>query len=232
MAGPLSVVLADDDVLVRDVLRAACADRDVPVVAETASGGDLLRLCAELRPAVTISGDRLGTQPIETLMGALLECGTRVIVLSSDPSPERLTTVLVAGASGYLLYDTAPQEVAAGVLAVARGAAALNPTVAGAILRQWRQLRTEGPLGTRGEPVLTPRETEVLAAMADGLATKGIAARLGVATKTVENHKIRVFEKLAVRTQAQAVSVAIGYGLVPGADSGVGQDGENGAFGS
>src|SRR5436305_1144934 len=61
---------------------------------------------------------------------------------------------------------------------------------------------------------LTPRELDVLEAMSDGLATKAIASRLGVATKTVENHKVRIFDKLGVRTQAQAVSLAIGHGLL------------------
>lgn len=214
MPGPPTVLLAEDDVLVREILRAACADRDLRVTGEATSAEALVFLCAETHPDVTVTGDCLGDKPIETVMDTLLDLGTRVIVISADPSPERLTSILESGASGYLFYDAAPEEVVAGVLAVARGAAALNPTVAGAILHQWRRLRMEGTLGSRGSSELTPRESEVLAAMAEGLATKSIARSLGIAPKTIENHKIRVFEKLGVRTQAEAVTVAIGYGLV------------------
>jgi DNA-binding NarL/FixJ family response regulator len=93
---------------------------------------------------------------------------------------------------------------------------ALNPPVVTLILEQWRRLRAQPvQFGARRRPVLTPRELDVLAAMTEGLAAKAIAARLGVALKTVENHKIRVFDKLGVRTQAHAVTVAMAYGLAP-----------------
>jgi DNA-binding NarL/FixJ family response regulator len=84
-------------------------------------------------------------------------------------------------------------------------------------LQQWRRLRS-APVLSAGEkrPRLTPRELEILIKMTDGLATKAIARSLGVAVKTVENHKIRIFDKLGVRTQAHAVAMAIGHGLVPG----------------
>ncbi|HEV7888376.1 MAG TPA: LuxR C-terminal-related transcriptional regulator, partial [Acidimicrobiales bacterium] len=119
------------------------------------------------------------------------------------------------GVSGYLLYDAAPEEVALGVVAVARGAAVLNPTAAAMVLTQWRRMRSSAAGGGRRISPLTPREADVLAALVDGLPTKGIAQRLSMATKTVENHKIRIFDKLGVRTQAHAVSVAISSGLVP-----------------
>ena len=115
-----------------------------------------------------------------------------------------------------MLDDSSPLEIATGVQAVARGGVALNPTVAVTLLENWCRLRQDlARSDARIVRSLTPRESEVLAAMVEGLSTKAIARRLGVAYKTVENHKIRVFEKLQVRTHAQAVSVAIGRQMVP-----------------
>jgi DNA-binding NarL/FixJ family response regulator len=87
------------------------------------------------------------------------------------------------------------------------------------LLEQWRRLRDAGRIGTVGggvSPSLTVREMDVLVAMADGLPAKAVARRLGVAVKTVENHKIRIYDKLGVRTQAHAVSLAISQGLLTG----------------
>jgi DNA-binding NarL/FixJ family response regulator len=134
-------------------------------------------------------------------------------VLSADPSPERLVSVLALGVFGYLSYDAGPDEVIAGVVAVAGGAVALNPTVASTVLLQWRRLRAPASASPPRWSALTPREYDVLVAITDGLAAKAVALRLGVALKTVENHKIRLFEKLGVRSQAQAVAVAVAHGL-------------------
>ncbi|MGH3922856.1 MAG: LuxR C-terminal-related transcriptional regulator, partial [Pseudonocardiaceae bacterium] len=153
--------------------------------------------------------------PLGSGLPQVLATGTRVLVLSDGAAPEHLTAVLLAGASGYLvLADTAPIRVTEAVHAVARGEAALHPAVAGVILEQWRQLRATTVEQSADGVSLTPREREVLAAIADGLATKSIALRLGVATKTVENHKARIFSKLRARNQAHAVSAAIAAGLL------------------
>lgn len=209
-----NVIVAHGDNLVRDILRLACARQEIDVVAEVDSTESLRRLALALRPAVVVTADRLGAQPADEVVADLVAAGPKVIVLSSDPSPERLSVLLELGVSGYLFHDAAPDEVVAGVQAVARGAAVLNPTAAAMVLNQWRRLRAEPGAGTRRIVPLTPRETDVLAALVDGLPTKGIAQRLAMATKTVENHKIRIFDKLGVRTQAHAVSVAISNGLV------------------
>jgi len=158
----------------------------------------------------------LGDGPIESCLDRVLATGAKVVILCDDASPERLTGLLERGVSGYLLHDSSPDHVGEGLLAVAGGAVALHPTICDTILKQWRRLRMVGPNlgGPTARTTLTPRELDVLAAMADGLATKAIAMKLGVALKTVENHKIRIFDKLGVRTQAHAVSVAISNGLV------------------
>jgi len=209
------VVIAHEYALCRDILAVACVQGRLTVAASCPTKETLLRRCAETHPDVVVVSDPLHG-PIDELVDKLLADGIRIIVISGDQSPERLSHLLIRGVQGYMLHDTSPSEVATGVHAVARGAVAINHTVATMLVNQWRRLRenamTTGTGGTRG---LTPRETEVLAAMVEGLPTKSIARRLGVAFKTIENHKIRIFEKLGVRTHAQAVSVAIHHGLVP-----------------
>jgi DNA-binding NarL/FixJ family response regulator len=213
MSNP-TVILAEHDVLIRDILRLACVRRGIEILDEVDTVDAMRTRAAELRPAVVISADSLGNEPIDSVLPDVLATGAKVVVVSGDPSPERLTALLADGVSGYLLHDASPEEVASGVFAVARGAAVLNPTAAATILAQWRRFRTESPLGRRRTTALTPRETDVLAALVEGLPTKGIAQRLSMAIKTVENHKIRIFDKLGVRTQAHAVTVAISSGLV------------------
>lgn len=209
------LVVALRSALVREVLRMLGAADEVYVVGEATTPGELLSLCQEERPGVILTEAEFESgDTIEMVMPSLLETATRLVVICDDPSPERLSRILGLGASGYLRSNAAPTAVIEAVQAVAGGAAVLDPSAAGMVLEQWRKLRN----GTNGTPVgrpgLTARETEVLAAMADGLATKAIARRLNMAIKTVENHKTHVFHKLGVRTQAAAVSYAIRHGLL------------------
>jgi DNA-binding NarL/FixJ family response regulator len=210
------VVISHRSALVRDVLRLLGVAQDVIVVGEAVGPAELVELCAGERPAVAVvEADFVGGIRAEDVLPALLATDARVIVICDDPSPERLTRILGLGASGYLRSDAAPAAVIDAIASVAAGAAVLAPAAAGAILEQWRHLRRHGG-GTAGAglPDLTARETEVLAAMADGMATKAIALRLGMALKTVENHKTRIFDKLGVPTQAAAVTYAITHGLL------------------
>jgi DNA-binding NarL/FixJ family response regulator len=207
------VLLASSDRLVLDILRAALTGQGIKVVGEVETVEALRATASSLRPTVVVAADCLGAEPVDAALPAVLAAGAKVVVVSSDPSSERLSALLSEGVTGYLLHDADPDEVVAGVLAVARGAAVLNPTAAAMVLSQWRRLQAD-PGSARRLPTLTPRERDVLAALVEGLPTKGIAQRLSMATKTVENHKIRIFDKLGVRTQAHAVSVAISSGLI------------------
>ena len=213
------VLIAHPDALARDLLRLVCTGQGIHVVGEAASAADLLALCDDESPVVVLSAGRLADVSVEECIDALLATGTRLVVMADDLSPERVTALLERGAAGYLLHDTPPEQVADAIVSVAGGDAALHPAAAVTILRQWRALRGGHANGTGLAPrsTLTAREHEVLVAMAEGMATKTIARHLGVAVKTVENHKIRVFDKLGVRTQAPAVSVAIGQGLLTSA---------------
>jgi DNA-binding NarL/FixJ family response regulator len=172
---------------------------------------------------VALVADRLGDVLIEERLDAILAAGARLVILSEDPSPDRLSRLLARDLFGYLSLDAGPGELVAAIQAVARGEVGLNPSVLSVIVNQWRRLRSQPLDLNRRRPVLTPRELDILVAMSDGLTAKAIAARLGVALKTVENHKIHIFEKLGVRSHAHAVTVAMAYGLTAAADgAGVG----------
>ena len=215
----IRLITAHRSAFIRDVLRISGAARKIFVVGEARSAAELVERCRTERPDVVYAEDRLGDgSEIESVLVLLMATGTRVIVVCDDPSPERLTRILALGAHGYLRPDTTPEQVLDAVEAVAGGAAVLGPAATATVLEQWRRLREPGGAPGGVPASLTVRETDVLEAMADGLPAKAIARRLGVAVKTVENHKIRIYDKLGVRTQAHAVSLAISHGLLANCD--------------
>jgi DNA-binding NarL/FixJ family response regulator len=222
MANTPTVAIADADTLIRQILRLACTARDVEIVGYASSHAELCELAADVEPDVVITSDRLCDEPVDQALARLRALDCRVIVLSADPSPDLLTSLLDTGAFGFFSYDARPEEIANGVLSVGRGLIALNSELLTLIVGQWRRFRTiDLPPDFHRTRRLTAREQDILVAMTDGLSAKAIATRLGVALKTVENHKVRVFEKLGVRSQAHAVTVALAQGLVaaPGGDS-------------
>jgi two-component system nitrate/nitrite response regulator NarL len=209
------IAVGDRNLLLRDLLRFLCGRYGIQIVGQVSTAIDLVDVCLRHDVDVAVTDITLADDELEPHLEALMATGVRVLVLCDDRSPERLTALLAMGVSGYLFHDSTPEQVAEAALAVASGAVALDPVAATTILDQWRRLRSRPmSLYARARAVPTPREQEVLAAMADGLATKAIARRLGVSAKTVENHKTRLFDKLGVRTQAHAVSLAIGHGLL------------------
>jgi DNA-binding NarL/FixJ family response regulator len=228
----IRLVIAHRSTLIRDVLRLSGVARGVVVVGEASSATELVKLCRSELPDVVYAEDSFDDgSEIEWVLALLAAAGSRVIVVCDDPSPERLTRILELGASGYLGHDTTPTQVLDAIESVAGGASVLGPEATATVLDQWRHLREPATAPSGGAPVaLTAREQDVLEAMGDGLSGKGIARRLGVALKTVENHKTRVFDKLGVHTQAQAVSLAIGQGMLAAASSGMGGPVPMGAF--
>lgn len=210
------VVVATDDMLVRNLVRLVCTDPSVIVVGEASDLATLVDLARAEQPNVVVAAPSFPDGELLDVVGAVSAGGANVLVLHDDPCAETQTGLLATGAVGYVLHDTEPEQLRDAIKAAAEGESPLHPRVAATLLQQWRRLRGGDGLGaTRPRPSkLTSREIDVLAAMVDGLSTKGIARHLGVAVKTVENHKIRIFDKLGVRSQAQAVSFTIHHGLL------------------
>jgi DNA-binding NarL/FixJ family response regulator len=189
------------------------------VVGEVTTFDSVLEIARAMSPDVLVTDLSLDGESLESVLADLQATGTRVLLLCDEPKPDRLTSVLFGGVSGYLLLrDAGPADLVDAVEAVARGDAALHPAVAAAILEHWRRVRAarvpETAAGNEADLHLTDRERQVLSGLADGLTTKAIAHNLGLALKTIDSHKARVFAKLHARTKAQAVAIALKNGLL------------------
>jgi DNA-binding NarL/FixJ family response regulator len=132
-----------------------------------------------------------------------------VLLVTETVQRERAVELLAAGLSGVCPADDGLADLAQAVFDAADGGVVLPPPLAASIVVEWRSQRHRGA-GTAIPEKLTMREMEVLNAMADGLSTKAAARLLGVATKTVESHKTRVFAKIGVHSQAQLVAATSG----------------------
>lgn len=194
----IRVLLVDDHPLVRTGLRALLdAVDDLDVVGEAADGFEAVERVAELDPDVTLldlSMPRLdGVQTARRL--AEQGAATAVVALTSFTDHERVTEVLRAGAVGYVLKDSEPADLIAAVRQAAAGHSPIDPRVARALLPSTRT----DPAGA-----LRPREREVLALVAQGLANKQIGRALGISERTVKAHLGAVFTKIGVPDRTSA----------------------------
>lgn len=210
------LVLADADPLRRSLLRALCQGRGFAVVGEARDVAELVELALEQQPDLVVTDADLDDGPVEQAVATTAAAGIRTLVVCDVPAADRLASLLDAGADGVMSFDASPVQLIDAIAAVAKGSNPLAPEVAAVLLTQWRWLRRGGGGGRRDGQNLTEREHDILVAMVEGLAAKAVASRLGISVKTVENHKIRIFDKLGARNHAHAVSLAITNGLVPG----------------
>ncbi|MEU3351064.1 response regulator transcription factor [Streptomyces sp. NPDC037389] len=210
MSARIGVLLVDDHPVVRRGLRAMVDDLpDVEAVGEAADGAEALRLLAEgARPDVVLMDLQMGAG----MHG--VEATRRITALPSPPAVLILTTystdadilaAVEAGATGYLLKDAPPEEVAAAVHAAARGETVLAPPVAARLL---------GRVRAGGRPALSPRETEILGLVAEGLANRQISKRLFISEATVKTHLVHIYDKLGVDSRTAAVAAGLTAGLI------------------
>jgi DNA-binding NarL/FixJ family response regulator len=174
------------------------------VVADCFYGAAALRLADLLTPGVVVAGELLGDGLIDHFLPDLVRAGARVLLVADELHPDRLVELVGRGLSGVSTTENGLAAVADAVVDIANGGVALPPLLMAAVVTQWRSTSRRG--SREPDVLLTLREMEVVNAMADGLSTKATARLLGVAAKTVENHKTRVFAKLGVRNQAQLIS--------------------------
>ena len=214
----IRVLLVDDQALVRMGFRMLLeAEPGIHVVGEAATGTEALRLAAELRPDVVLMDVRMpGLDGIATTRTLLERSpGSRVIILTTFDLDEYAFGGLRAGASGFLVKDTRPEELLAAVRAVAGGEAAISGRVTRRMLELFGdQLPATDAPGDDTLSTLTPREREILTAIGEGLSNGEIAGRFVVAESTVKTHVGRVLQKLELRDRVQAVIFAYERGLV------------------
>jgi DNA-binding NarL/FixJ family response regulator len=214
------VLLVDDDDLMRAGLRSVLSSDDtIEVVGETGDGGEALDRVRETQPHVVLMDIRMpGVDGIsatrEVLAGAP---DVKVVVLTTFEDDDYIFEALSAGASGFLLKRTTPEELISAIHAVADGDSLLSPSVTRRVIDRMATQPVAGLSGARLEK-LTPREREVLELIGRGLSNREIAESFVIEESTVKTHVKRILMKLGLRDRVQAVIVAYETGLIrPGA---------------
>ncbi|MBJ8337666.1 response regulator transcription factor [Antrihabitans sp. YC3-6] len=218
---PITVLIVDDQELMRMGLKMVLnAHEDITVVGEAANGAAAITQTRLLAPDVVLMDVRMPVVDGVTATERIVESGgaSRVLVMTTFDLDEHALGALRAGASGFLLKDTPPEELIAAIRNVAAGDAVVSPKVTKRLLSRFIG---EAPAPTRDVSVfdvLTGREREVLEQLAGGRSNAEIAEQLFLSEATVKTHVGRVLTKLGLRDRVQAVVLAYETGLVrPGA---------------
>jgi DNA-binding NarL/FixJ family response regulator len=207
----IDVLVVDDHPIVRSgIVGLLEIEPDITVVGEAGDGRSALSIAASVRPDVVLMDLRM---PVLDGVGATAEIlavqpACRVLVLTTYDTDDDIIRAVEAGAAGYLLKDTPRAELVAAVRAAARGETVLAPPVAARLVSR---LRAPAP----PPALLTPREVEVLALVAQGLSNAAIGARLHIGEATVKTHLLRSFAKLGVDDRTRAVTTAMERGILP-----------------
>ena len=213
-----SVLIADDQALVRVGLRKILeTEPETTVVGEAKDGDDAVAEARRLRPDIVLMDIRMpvldGIEATRRITRELL--ATRVLMLTTFGLDSYVYDALRAGASGFMLKDAPPEEIAAAVRIVASGEALLAPAVTRAVIEEFaRQPPPRPPVTPAALAELTPREREVLDLLAHGLSNPEICGRLVISEATAKTHVARILQKLALRDRIQAVIYAYEHGLV------------------
>lgn len=213
---PLRLLLADDHTVVRQGLRKILEERpDWVVVAEAGNGRDAVRLAEETKPDIAILDVAMPVlNGIEaTHQIAKRSPTTRILVLSMHSDEAYVNQILKAGATGYLLKDSADVDLVQAVSAVSRGNPFFSPGIARLMLDDYvRQMANNG-ITDRFES-LSAREREIFQLVAEGRANKEIANLLTISPSTVETHRARIMEKIDVHSAAEIVLYAVRRGVI------------------
>ena len=218
----IRTLVADDQEVVRAGFTALLDTQpDVVVVASASDGAEAVRLSNEHRPDVVLMDVRM---PLMDGIEATRQIcqgngdGPRILILTTFDLDEYVYDALQAGASGFLLKDVPAETLFEAVRVIAAGEALLAPAITRRLIAEFVRLRPRPQAPTNGLDGLTPRETEILGLVAEGLSNREIAHQLVLSDETVKTHVSHVLRKLGLRDRAQAVVVAYESGLVvPGA---------------
>jgi DNA-binding NarL/FixJ family response regulator len=213
----VGVLIVDDQALVRTGLRTILeTDPDITVVAEAVDGRQAVEASERTRPDVVLMDIRMPTMDGLEATRRILANGPppSVVVLSMFDLDEYVFEALVAGASGFLLKDVAPEQLLAAVHSIARGDSLLAPAITRRLIETYvRERRAPAP-APPGLDRLTAREHEILVQLAGGLSNTEIAQQLFLSPATIKTHVARILDKLDLRDRTQAIVLAYETGVV------------------
>ena len=212
MSESIKVFIADDHAIVRNGIAALLAtESDIEVIGDASNGEDAVLAAKELHPDVILMDlvmpEMDGIQAIHQIR--TLDPDARILVMTSFATDEMVFPAIKAGALGYLLKDSSPEELVNAIHQVYRGEPSLHPQIARRVLQEISQ----PPTLTRTEEPLTERELEVLKLIARGMSNQEIAEQLVISETTVRTHVSRILSKLHLASRTQAALYALKEGL-------------------
>lgn len=213
----IRVLIVDDQTVVRAGLAAIVgSDPEIEVVGEGGNGEEAVLLVESLSPDLVLMDLQMpvmnGVQATRRLKQ--VHPTLPILVLTTYAADEWVLDAVRAGAAGYLLKDTRPAQLIAGIKGTVAGDTFLDPAIAGKVLRQAMHPKNSSPQPTQLVEALTPRELEVLALVVKGMNNRQIGEQLHLATGTVRNHVSEIMGKLTVSDRTQAAVLAVQMGLV------------------
>jgi DNA-binding NarL/FixJ family response regulator len=214
----ISVVIADDQTLVRSGFRALLdAQEDITVTGEAADGEAAVRVALDVRPDVVLMDIRMpgvdGLTATRRIVSDERLANVKVVILTTFDLDEYVFEAIRSGANGFLVKDTEPEELLRAVRSVVAGDALLSPSVTRRLIEEFA-MRAKEPEGGPDLDLLTEREREVVGLVAEGLTNDEIAQRLIMSAATAKTHVSRAMIKLGARDRAQLVVFAYESGLV------------------
>ncbi len=209
---PIRILLVDDHRILRLGLKAILSQEDdLQVIGETGDGREAVRLARQLEPDVVVMDVQLpGLSGADATRAICQSCPrVGVLALTMHDNSHYVLAMMKAGARSYLLKESAGPDLANAIRATSRGQSVLDPAVAGTVVEILRDVRP--PRSASDE--LTAREREIFELIALGYTSREIAAKLGLAAKTVDNCRSRILQKLGARNKAEAVAIGLQQGL-------------------
>jgi DNA-binding NarL/FixJ family response regulator len=217
---PLRVVLVDDQALIRSGIRTLLdAEDDIDVVGEAGDGAAGIEVAVATQPDIVLMDVQMptmdGIEATRRIVGDARLADARVVILTNYGLDEYVFNALRAGASGFVVKDTEPEDLLLALRVAARGDALLSPAITRRLIEEF-VARPADLVGGNALAMLTNREREVVVLVAHGLSNDEIAAQMVLSTATVKTHVSRAMAKLQARDRAQLVVAAYQSGLVAG----------------